>query len=301
MFDTLRMPNLPTRANNQDVMNKTHNPQPTIDAAAAMRLLTPLSELVAEAAVAVLAIDRGAIKATDKADGSPLTMADLTADRIIAAGLARLMPALPVISEECTDQPCATDGSSFFIVDPIDGTKEFVAGYDDYTINLALVSGGRPLLGIVAAPALGLLWRGLIGHGAERVTVSPQGSLGVPPTPIQTRRCPEDQWVAAVSRFHCDSRTDAFIANRPGAQRQPIGSALKFCRVAEGAADVYPRLSPISEWDIAAGHAVLEAAGGKVTDSRGQPLHFTGNARNATIPEFVAWGDPSLAPAPGSR
>ena len=109
-------------------------------------------------------------------------------------------------------------------------------------------------------------------------------------------------WIAcptgtnSSSRSHGDGRTEAFIKSRPGAKRQPIGSALKFCRVAEGAADIYPRLSPMSEWDIAAGHAVLEAAGGKVTDSRGQPLRFSGNPNNLIIPEFIAWGDPSLAP-----
>jgi 3'(2'), 5'-bisphosphate nucleotidase len=261
-------------------------------------LLAPLSEIVAAASAAVLAIDRGTVKPTDKADGSPLTLADLAADRVIAAGLARVMPALPVISEERVDELAATDPVSFFIVDPIDGTKEFIGGHDDYTVNLALVSAGRPLLGIVAAPALGLMWRGIPGRGADRLSFSRQGVITGPPTAIHTRRWPAENWIAAVSRSHCDSRTDAFIASRPGGQRQAIGSALKFCRLAEGEADLYPRLSPTSEWDIAAGHAVLEAAGGKVTDTRGRQLLFRGNPAAIIIPEFIAWGDPAMAMVP---
>src|SRR5205814_1112396 len=178
----------------------------------------------------------------------------------------------------------------------IDGTKEFIAGYDDYTINLALVSAGRPLLGLVSAPALGLLWRGVVGTGAERVAIAGGRIVAGSMTAIHTRRCPPQQWIAAVSRSHTDNRTEAFIRRRPGAVRKPIGSALKFCRVAEGSADIYPRLAPMSEWDIAAGHAVLEAAGGQVTDGRGRPLHFGGDPASLIVPELIAWGDPAVAP-----
>jgi 3'(2'), 5'-bisphosphate nucleotidase len=228
-----------------------------------------------------------------------LTQADLAADRVIADGLARLAPEMPVLSEERVDSAAAANGASFFIVDPIDGTKEFIAGYDDYTINLALVSAGRPLLGLVSAPALGLLWRGVVGAGAERLVIARGGRIvAADATAIHTRRCPANDWIAAVSRSHLDSRTEAFIKGRPGAVRKPIGSALKFCRVAEGSADIYPRLAPMSEWDIAAGQAVLEAAGGKVTDSRGRPLQFGGDPASLIIPELIAWGDPSVAPRP---
>jgi len=275
--------------------------QPVIDQATAAALMTALSDVVAEAGKAVLAIDRHSAKLEDKADGSPLTQADLAADNIIVAGLARLAPQIPVISEERVSAPrqvASGDISSFFLVDPIDGTKEFIAGHDDYTINVALVTGGRPVLGIVSAPALGLLWRGLVGAGAERVTLGPDGRIDAATTaPIHTRPCPQGAWIAAVSRSHLDSRTEAFINRRPGATRKQIGSALKFCRVAEGAADIYPRLSPTSEWDIAAGHAVLEAAGGKITDGRGRPLRFVGDPDSVIIPEFVAWGDPAIAEA----
>ena len=263
----------------------------TIDLETARRLLAPLSDVVAEAAAAVLAIDRGSARLDDKDDGSPLTRADLAADRVIADGLARIAPDVPVISEERV--AAATNGTTFFIVDPIDGTKEFIAGYDDYTVNLALVSDGKPLIGLVSAPALGLLWRGVVGAGAERVTIANGRVVAESATTIRTRPCPPQQWIAAVSRSHVDSRSEAFIKKRPGAVRKQIGSALKFCRVAEGSADIYPRLSPMSEWDIAAGHAVLEAAGGRVTDSRGRALHFGGDPASLIIPELIAWGDPS--------
>jgi 3'(2'), 5'-bisphosphate nucleotidase len=269
----------------------------SIDIDTARRLLAPLSDIVAEASAAVLAIDRSSARLDDKDDGSPLTRADLAADRVIAEGLARLAPDVPVISEERVDSAAATDGANFFIVDPIDGTKEFIAGYDDYTINLALVSAGRPLLGVVSAPALDLLWRGVVGAGAERLSISRDGRIVAgSATPIHTRRCPKQDWIAAVSRSHTDSRSEAFIRKRPGGLRKPIGSALKFCRVAEGSADIYPRLAPMSEWDIAAGHAVLEAAGGKVTDGKGRPLHFGGDPASLIVPELIAWGDPNLIP-----
>src|SRR5262249_9783468 len=153
----------------------------------------------------------------------------------------------------------------------------------------------KPLLGIVGAPALGLIWRGVVGHGAERLTVTTDGAK--PETAIRTRPFPgaPSSWVAAVSRSHGDPRTEAFIDDRPGAVRLQLGSAVKFCRVAEGGADIYPRLSPTCEWDVAAGHAVLVAAGGKVTDSRGQPLHFGEGRDDFIIPEFIAWGDPASA------
>ena len=276
-----------------------------IDIDTARSLLAPLSDIVAEASAAVLAIDRASARLDDKDDGSPLTRADLAADRVIADGLARLAPELPVISEERVDSAAAANGANFFIVDPIDGTKEFIAGYDDYTINVALVSAGRPLLGLVSAPALGLLWRGLVGAGAERLAISKTaGSLPAARRKFTRDAAREQDWIAAVSRSHIDSRSEAFIKSRPGAVRKPIGSALKFCRVAEGSADIYPRLAPMSEWDIAAGHAVLEAAGGKVTDSRGRSLHFGGDPASLIIPELIAWGDPRsypeiTAPVPG--
>jgi 3'(2'), 5'-bisphosphate nucleotidase len=263
-----------------------------IGAGAAQALIEPLTDLVVQASAAILDVTR--ITAKDKPDGSPVTQADLAADSIIVDGLKRLRPDIPVVSEERVDRATGPYLQSFFIVDPLDGTREFIAGHNDYTVNVALVTDGRPLLGVIAAPALGLLWRGVVGLGAERMKID-ASARQASRTAIHTRPRSDHAWIAAISRSHLDSRTEAFIRQRSGATRQPIGSALKFCRVAEGSADIYPRLSQISEWDIAAGHAILDAAGGVVADSRGQPLRFGRRKGDFAVPEFIAWGDASRA------
>jgi 3'(2'), 5'-bisphosphate nucleotidase len=276
-------------------MSEAIRPGPVIDRDAAAALIEPLTELVARAGAAILGVDRRTMAAQGKADGSPVTEADLAADHVIAEGLARLLPEVQTLSEERTHLAKLPTSSSFFLIDPLDGTKEFLAGRNEFTVNLALVTDGVPLLGIVGAPALGLIWRGLVGRGAERLTVN--ASIGTA-EPIHTRATPGrgSPWIAAVSRSHGDRRTEAFIDSRPGAIRQVIGSAVKFCRVAEGGADIYPRLSHTCEWDVAAGHAVVTAAGGKVTDARGAPLRFGAGREDFVVPEFIAWGDPAAAP-----
>ena len=275
-------------------MNKATPPR--IDHKAAASLIEPLTDLVIRAGHAILAVDRTTLKVDGKTDGSPVTEADLAADRIIGAGLARLAPDIPSLSEERVQLAQLPYRDSFFLIDPLDGTKEFVAGRDEFTVNLALVTGGLPLLGIVAAPALGLIWRGIVGHGAERLTLRDGAAPRV--EPIRTRPCPPrgQPWTVAVSRSHGDARTEAFIAARPGAVRSELGSAVKFGRVAEGAVDIYPRMSPTCEWDVAAGHAVVTAAGGRITDSKGAALHFGAGRADFILPEFIAWGDPKAAP-----
>ena len=262
---------------------------------AAARLIGPLTDLVIRAGEAILAVNRAAMKVDGKLDGSPVTEADLAADKIIAAGLARIAPEVPSLSEERVHLAQPPYRGSFFLIDPLDGTKEFIAGRNEFTVNLALVSAGKPLLGLVGAPALGLLWRGLVGRGAERITMA--GTVIKSVEPIRTCAHPPrgKPWTAAVSRSHGDKRTEAFIASRPGAVRAELGSAVKFTRVAEGAVDIYPRLGPTSEWDVAAGHAVVTAAGGKMTDSKGAELHFGLGREDFIVPEFIAWGDPSAA------
>ena len=268
---------------------------PVIDWDAAAALMAPLTDLVVRAGAAILAVNRHAMKVDGKQDGSPVTEADHAADRIIADALARLAPAIPAVSEERECPAGRPFRCSFFLIDPLDGTKEYVAGRNEFTVNLALVSDGTPLLGIIGAPALGLIWRGLVGRGAERLTI--RGSSAEAATAIRTRRLPlpGEPWVAAVSRSHGDARTEAFIDARPGATRAELGSAVKFARVAEGAVDIYPRLAPTSEWDIAAGHAIVTAAGGKVADAKGAPLRFGQGAKDFIVPEFIAWGDPTAA------
>ncbi len=264
-----------------------------IDAEAASHLMEPLTALVVKAGEAILAVNRAAMRIDGKQDGSPVTEADLAADRIIADGLAQLAGDVPTLSEERTQLASPPFQGSFFLIDPLDGTKEFVAGRDEFTVNLALVTRGVPLLGIVSAPALGLLWRGLVGRGAERVKFN--GPTIGAAEPIHTRKLPAqgEPWIAAVSRSHGDPKSEAFIGNRPNAVRKTCGSAVKFGRIAEGSADIYPRFGPTSEWDVGAGCAVVTAAGGRVTDGKGGELSF-GKRRDSgfIIPEFIAWGDP---------
>jgi 3'(2'), 5'-bisphosphate nucleotidase len=276
-------------------MNKPAWAGPMIGRDAAAELMEPLTDLVIRAGAAILGVNRHVMKIDGKGDGSPVTEADLAADRIIAEGLEKLVPHVPTLSEERVHlaTPPYNNGS-FFLIDPLDGTKEFVAGRDEFTVNLALVTNGTPLLGIIGAPALGLIWRGLVGRGAERLTL---GEGARTTTPIHTRPFPPPgaPWIAAVSRSHGDNKTEAFIDARPGARRVKLGSALKFGHVAEGGADIYPRLAPTSEWDIAAGHAVVTAAGGKVTDAHGADLKFGEGRERFIVPEFIAWGDSRAA------
>jgi 3'(2'), 5'-bisphosphate nucleotidase len=264
-----------------------------IDGAAASHLMEPLTALVVKAGEAILSVNRAAMRVDGKQDGSPVTEADLAADRIIADGLAQLAGDIPTLSEERTQLASPPFHGSFFLIDPLDGTKEFVAGRDEFTVNLALVTQGVPLLGIVSAPALGLLWRGIVGRGAERVTFD--GATIGAAEPIRTRKLPTpgEPWIAAVSRSHGDPTSEAFIDSRPNAVRKTCGSAVKFGRIADGSADIYPRFGPTCEWDVGAGCAVVTAAGGKVTDGKGGDLVF--GQRQDTgfiIPAFVAWGDP---------
>src|SRR4030095_10999567 len=239
-------------------MNEARSSGPVIDCDAAAALIEPLTDLVVRAGAAILAVDRLAMKVDGKLDGTPVTQADETAPRIIGEGLARLFPDVPALSEERAHLAKPAYRGSFFLIDPLDGTKEFVAGRAEFTVNLALVTNGTPLLGIVGAPALGLVWRGLVGRGADRLRTN--GSVA---EALHTRALPKRgaPWSAAVSRSHRDIRTEAFIEARPGAIRQVLGSAVKFGRVAEGAIDIYPRLGPTSEWDVAAGRAAVTPGG----------------------------------------
>ena len=289
----------PKKAPMKTPINEADLSVPEIDRDTAAALMQPLTDLVIRAGAAILAVNRLAMRVDGKQDGSPVTEADHAADRIIAEGLARLVPAIPVVSEERTHlaKSPAAGGfhGSFFLIDPLDGTREYISGRDEFTVNLALVTHGTPLLGIIGAPALGLIWRGLVGQGAQRLTIS--GSAAEAASAIHTRRLPQPghDWVAAVSRSHGDARTEAFIDQRPGATRMALGSAVKFGRVAEGSVDIYPRLAPTSEWDIAAGHAIVTAAGGKVTDGQGAELRFGTGPKDFIVPEFIAWGDPAAA------
>ena len=258
------------------------------------RLLHELAAIVSAASAAILTVRAGALCTRTKADQSPVTAADEAAEAIILEGLARVLPGVPVVSEESVERaPTAGLDRDFVLVDPLDGTRELVAGRDEFTVNIALVMAGRPHLGIVAAPAMGLMWRGYPGR-AERLRLAPVGP-GNDPQPIRTRARPSAGLVATVSRSHLDEGTKAFLARMPVTQTINCGSAIKFCQIAEGQADVYPRFGTTCEWDIAAGQAVLTAAGGTVLALDGGNLPYGRAVERFLVPGFVAWGDPAAA------
>jgi 3'(2'), 5'-bisphosphate nucleotidase len=262
------------------------------------RLLDELTTIVSAAGAAILAACAGSLNARTKADHSPVTAADHAAETVILAGLARVLPGVPVVSEEAAAStlPASLPGN-FVLVDPLDGTRELLAGRDEFTVNVAIVAGGRPVLGLVAVPAQGLLWRGIEGQGAERLLlpVGAPASAAHERTAIRTRPCPRSGLIVALSRSHLDAATEALLARLPVGERRACGSAVKFCQLADGSADLYPRLSPTCEWDVAAGHAVLSAAGGKVTKPDGSMLSYGRISDNFRVPGFMAWGDPSAA------
>jgi 3'(2'), 5'-bisphosphate nucleotidase len=271
---------------------------PSFDITAGADLTDELTAIGIAAATAILQ-SRGDGGFRIKADGSPVTRADETAEAIIRDGLTRVAPSVPIVSEEQAerDRPvvdASPSGADYFLVDPLDGTREFIAGRDEYTVNIGLVSGGTPILGVILAPALGLIWRGIVGRGAERLEFS-SGQISEP-QPIRTRTRPDGELIVMVSRSHLDPSTQAYLDALPHTGRIACGSSVKFCRLAEGMADHYPRLGPTRDWDVAAGHAVLVAAGGSVIDPDGAALTYGTPALR--IPAFLAWAGP--APTEGA-
>lgn len=262
-----------------------------IDLAAPGDLISALTTIALSASQAIHDLGRDRDVGI-KPDGSPVTQADLAADQLIRAALAALAPRVPVISEEQPDDSApAPAGAEYFLVDPLDGTREFIAGRDEYTVNIALMARGTPVAGVIAAPALGLLWRGISGQGAECLEFS--GSHAHAARPIRTRYRGTGACVVMVSRSHLDPDTEAFVARFGPVSRLASGSSIKFCRLAEGLADIYPRFGPTHDWDVAAGHAILVAAGGSVTTPRGTPLVY--GTPGQRIPAFIALGDPAAA------
>jgi 3'(2'), 5'-bisphosphate nucleotidase len=231
----------------------------------------------------------GDLGVRDKADKSPVTDADQAAEAIIVAGLRALTPDTPVVAEEemAAGRVPAIDviqaGGSFWLVDPLDGTKEFIKRNGEFTVNIALIEDGRPTLGIVLAPASDTLWRGAMGLGADK---SEKGGAF---TRIATRPQPIDGLTCCASRSHAIYSDLDIWFGREGltvAERVQVGSSLKFCLIAEGKADIYPRFGPTNEWDTAAGQGVLEAAGGEVVTTDGKPLLY-GKPRFSN-PHFIA-------------
>jgi len=232
------------------------------------KLLHDIAEAAREAGAAILEIVARGFDVEQKGDLSPVTEADRAAELIILAALARAAPGVPVIAEEeVAAGRIPAHGGTFFLVDPLDGTKEFVRGGDDYTVNIALMVDNEPRLGAVFAPASRRLHIGIAGAGAWL-------DEGKGPVAISCRARTEPPIVVASKSHFTQNTSDYLAMAAPGCGYEAVGSSLKFCIVAEGRADLYPRLSPTSEWDTAAGHAVLLGAGGRVDGPDGKPLAY---------------------------
>ncbi|MDB5974035.1 MAG: 3(2),5-bisphosphate nucleotidase [Nevskia sp.] len=260
-------------------------------------MIDQLVSMALEAGVAILEVyERMQPEdARIKGDGSPVTQADALAEQIILARLAALAPGIPVVAEEAVAAGSIPDtqGRSFFLVDPLDGTKEFLSRNGDFTVNIALIEDGVPVLGVVYAPAIGEIYVGGRTERARKAEV--RDNKRGPWQSIHVRPAPANGPKVIASRSHLSEETKAFIDRFPGAEFVSAGSSLKFCRVASGDADLYPRLARTMEWDIAAGDAVLRAAGGSVTDLEGVPMRY-GKRDQASDTDFangwfVALGD----------
>ncbi len=250
-------------------------------------LLPAVCDIAVDAGQATLPIYRSDFDVETKDDNSPLTQADVAAHRRIHSGLGALTPDWPQLSEEGAPATFETrrQWQRYWLIDPLDGTREFVKKNDQFTINIALVEDNRPILGVVYAPVYDTLWYAAEGVGAfKRVAANAATRLA---TVRPDTACPR----VLVSRSHRTPAINDLLARMPDHTPVTMGSSLKFCVIAEGAADFYPRLGPTSEWDTAAGHAVLAVAGGGVTDTQGTPLAY--NTRESLLnPHFLAFGDP---------
>ena len=263
-------------------------------------LLDALVAASLEAGAAILKVRAAGLSVQSKSDNSPVTEADRAAEAIIEARLAEVVPEIPVIGEEAVyDGRIPATGDAFFLVDPLDGTREFVKGGRDFTVNIGLIRYGAPVLGVIYVPALGKLFGGVVGEGAWRTEVS--DGLPGERRPMRVRPMPDGPIDVVASRSHRTAETDAYIRRYDVGNLVNRGSSLKFCAVAEGKADLYPRMGTTMQWDTAAGDAILRAAGGKVVNLDGSPLTYgpTGKPGPEAFvsPWFIAAGNIDLVPA----
>ncbi|MFZ4121490.1 MAG: 3'(2'),5'-bisphosphate nucleotidase CysQ family protein [Caulobacterales bacterium] len=251
--------------------------------------------LACEAGALIKQMDPGCCGAREKPDRSPVSLADEAAEALIWAGLKALMPAMPILAEEnCAKGGAGPVGRTFFVIDALDGTRDFLAGSGEYTVNVGLVVDGVPVLGAIVAPALNEAYLGVVGAGAWQGAAVAGGEgdfTGF--LPVHARAAPADGLIAFVSRSHLDSPTTAFLASPKIRDRLGLGSSLKFARVAAGAGDVYPRLCSLMQWDVVAGHALVVAAGGVMHQPGGAALVYGADAPCERAQAFIAWGDPS--------
>jgi 3'(2'), 5'-bisphosphate nucleotidase len=264
-------------------------------------LLAVLRLIAERAGKVILAYyaEAGEIEVREKADSSPVTEADEAAEDFILEALAKLTPEIPVVSEEAASAGHVPEvsGGRFWLVDPLDGTREFLSGNGEFTVNIALIEQGVPVAGVVHAPALAMTWSGakpLAANGAE-AGEDCQASFSEtdqPPMAIAARPMPREGVLVVASRRHGDTaELDRFLADYAVADLASAGSSLKFCLIAAGKADLYPRFGRTMEWDTAAGHAVLRAAGGRVDTKAGKPLTY--GKPGFENPYFIAYGKPA--------
>lgn len=256
-------------------------------------LATQLLPIADRAGKAIMAVYDAGFTVEHKEDNSPLTLADLESQRVISQGLKALTPDIPILSEESAQAPWVErrEWRELWVVDPLDGTREFIKRNGEFTVNIALVVDNEPVLGLVSAPAQGLVYWGAAGIGAfSRHRGAPETRISIAPPAAPLR--------VVGSRSHMSPQTAAYVAKLAPHAMTGIGSSLKFCLLAEGKADLYPRFGPTSEWDTAAGQALLEAAGGHVTRLDGHRLRY--NCRESILNgDFIAYTDPKvLPPAP---
>ncbi|MFI5013395.1 MAG: 3'(2'),5'-bisphosphate nucleotidase CysQ [Hyphomicrobiales bacterium] len=261
-----------------------------------------IEQVFAKAAIAagraIMAVLADCLTSTRKADGSPVTNADLRAEEVICAELRGALPGLPIIGEE-GGAPAAGAAlpQAYILVDPLDGTRDFLGGSPEFTVNIALIENGRAVAGVIHAPALGRLFAGSVGSGAWEMAVGADGagSGRAPRREMRVRAVPESGPLALESRSHHEKATDTLLAGLDLAGKRAAASSLKFALIAAGEADLYVRGVSLNEWDIAAGDALLTAAGGAVLTLQGEPIRY-GAAAAMKAPPFLAIGDPSLRP-----
>ena len=251
-----------------------------------------LAQIAFEAGRLILRHYEGGTEARVKNDNSPVTLADEEAEALILARLAEMFPNIPVIAEEAMAAGAApTIGNIFFLVDPLDGTKEFLARNGEFTVNIALIEDQSPICGVVFAPALGRGFVGDVTQGAAFELAGEETGFALDRAKaISARSLPKEGAAAITSRSHQDAKTEDYLAGFKIADRVTAGSSLKFCLVASGEADLYPRFGRTMEWDTAAGHAVLAAAGGSVTNIDGSPFLYGKTEDGFSNPFFIARG-----------
>ena len=261
------------------------------------RLIDAIAE-IALGAGAIIMAHYGEARAATKSDGSPVTQADEQAEDFIHDRLSKLLSGVPVIAEEaCAAKDVPPIADVFVLVDPLDGTKEFLKRNGEFTVNIALVENRAPVAGVIYAPSPGKLW--LAGVSSEAADVAAGARIGSAANrrTIQTRKRPPSGLIALASRSHMNRETERVLEMFDIVERHRAGSSMKFCQIAEGLADIYVRHGTTMEWDTAAGHAVLAAAGGALTDVTGEPFVYGKRADDFCNGAFVAVGDPAILTA----